>query len=68
MLGAHCIHTQIFRLSFTILTITYVLATAVCPANPTELTPVNARGALVVNAEAVAKRERTDTANFMISI
>lgn len=47
---------------------TYVLATAVLAANPTDLAPVNARGALVVNADAETARERTARASFMVSI
>ena len=45
-----------------------MLATAILGANPTELAPVNARGALVVKADAEAKRERTATANFMVLV
>ena len=49
--------------------VTHVLATETVlddEANPTEFTPVNARGALVVKAEADATRERIANESFMV--
>ncbi len=46
---------------------TYVLATAGFGAKATECAPLNARGALVVKADAEARRERTATANFILT-